>query len=279
MKLNKVLKEGETLLLDNDKEKHISKYLIKYLLNYKEEDIINNKNITKHEYKKFIEAISKYIKGEALQYITKQQSFLDLNIYVNKNVLIPRPETELLTIKTIDYINKHFKNPIIADICTGSGCIALAIKKRINRSIVYATDISLKALNIAKRNSKNNKLDIKILKGNLLYPIIKRKIKVDVIISNPPYLSKEDQIDEDVIKNEPPSALFGDINNYIKILKDSKKVLNDTAIIAFESSDNIITELEKEIKSIYKNSTIKIEKDLLEKRRYIFIFINIDKKI
>jgi len=277
MKLNNILKEGETLLLDNNKDINISKYLIKYLLKYNHLDILKNISITKKEYKKFINAIKKYINGTSIQYITHEQEFLNNNIYVDRNVLIPRPETEYLVEKTINYINKYFNKPIIADICTGSGCIAIAIKSLIKESKIYATDISKKALKIAKKNIDNNNLDIKILKGDFLEPLLKNNIKVDVIISNPPYLTKTDKIDKEVLDNEPHIALFGGINSYKKILEKSKEVINSKAIIAFELQKSISEEVKKEALKAYPNAGISIEKDLSNKNRYMFIFINIDK--
>jgi len=277
MKLNNILKEGETLLLDNNKDINISKYLIKYLLKYNHLDILKNISITKKEYKKFINAIKKYINGTSIQYITHEQEFLNNNIYVDRNVLIPRPETEYLVEKTINYINKYFNKPIIADICTGSGCIAIAIKSLIKESKIYATDISKKALKIAKKNIDKNNLDIKILKGDFLEPLLKNNIKVDVIISNPPYLTKTDKIDKEVLDNEPHIALFGGINSYKKILEKSKEVINSKAIIAFELQKSISEEVKKEALKAYPNAGISIEKDLSNKNRYMFIFINIDK--
>ncbi len=277
MNLNSAIKEGETLLLDNNKDKNISKYLIKYLLKYNEQDILKDIYISKKEYKTFIKAINKYIKGISVQYITHEQEFLSTKIYVNKNVLIPRPETEYLVEKTIGYINKYFNNPVIADVCTGSGCIAIAIKSALEESILFATDISRKALKVANKNVKKNNLDIKLLKGDFLKPIIKNNIKLDAIISNPPYLTKEDKIDKEVLENEPHIALFGGIDSYKKILEQSKEVLNSKAIIAFELQNSISEKVKEEVKRIYQNAYISIEKDLLNKNRYMFIFINIDK--
>lgn len=277
MRINSVLKEGETLLLDNNKDKNISKYLLKYLLKYNEQDISKNINITKKEYKIFVKAINKYMNGTSIQYITHEQSFYNKNLYVNKNVLIPRPETEYLVEKSIDYINKYFNKPVIADVCTGSGCIAIAIKSALEESIIFATDISRKALKVASKNIKNSNLDIKLLKGDFLKPIIKKHIKLDVIISNPPYLTKEDKIDKEVLENEPHIALFGGLDGYKKILEQSKEVLNDKAIIAFELQNSIIKKLKQEVKKIYPEACISIEKDLSNKDRYMFIFIDIDK--
>lgn len=277
MRINSVLKEGETLLLENNKDKKISKYLLKYLLRYNEQDIFKNINITKNKYKIFIKAINKYINGTSIQYITHEQSFYNKNLYVNKNVLIPRPETEYLVEKSIKYINKYFDRPKILDLCTGSGCIAIALKSEIKDAMIYATDISKKALKVANKNIKNSNLNIKLIKGDFLKPIIKKHIKLDVIISNPPYLTKGDKIDKEVLENEPHIALFGGPDSYKKILEHSKEVLNNKAIIAFELQDSILEKVEQEVKKIYPEAYISIEKDLSNKNRYMFVFINIDK--
>lgn len=213
--------------------------------------------------------------GEAVQYIIGNVDFYGNIIKVNHDVLIPRFETEELLEKSINYINKYFKNPKILDIGTGSGCIAITLKKEIPNSIVDASDISLKALKIAKENTLNNKVDINLIQSNIFENINK---KYDVLISNPPYIDINDTEIMDIVKNnEPHSALYAPNKGlffYEEILKNSKNYLNKKSFIAFEIGYKQGDKIKKIALKYYPNSNIVIEKDLSNKDRFIFIFNN-----
>ena len=137
------------------------------------------------------EGIELLNKGIPVQYIVGNVDFYGYNFKVNENVLIPRFETEELVEKTIKYINKYLDKKVdILDLGTGSGCIAITLKKELDCN-VDAVDISPKALEIAKLNAKNNNVDITFYEGDMLNPI--NKI-YDVIISNPPYIAYNEEI-------------------------------------------------------------------------------------
>lgn len=162
--------------------------------------------------------------GYPIQYLIGYIDFYGYKINVNKNVLIPRYETELLVEKTIKYIKEMFDKPYILDLCTGSGAIAIALKKQIN-SKIDASDISAKALETAKSNALENNVEINFYKKDLL---IDNNNKYDVIISNPPYVSYEEEIMQTVLNYEPHIALFAKndgLEFYNKILKQSKNNL------------------------------------------------------
>lgn len=218
------------------------------------------------------EALKKLEKGLPVQYIVGNVDFYGNTLKVNQNVLIPRFETELLVEKTINYIKKYLNENIkIVDIGTGSGAIAITLKKEVPNAKVYATDISKEALEIAKENSKDNKVDINFIEGNLLSPL---KQKYDVIISNPPYISYDEEIEEIVKNNEPHLALYAPDNGlycYKEIIKNAKKYLNEKFIIAFEIGYNQGDKLKEYAKKYFKDDCIKIEKDYSEKDRFMFI--------
>ena len=183
---------------------------------------------------KLKEGIERLQNGEPVQYIVGNVNFYGNEIKVNKNVLIPRFETEELVEYTISYIKKMFKEKInIIDLGTGSGCIAITLKKKIN-SNVSAIDISKEALEVAKENAKKNKVEIDFIQNDMLDNISN---KFDVIISNPPYISKNEEIQDIFRKNEPSLALYADnegLYYYEKIIKQAKKNLKEKFIIAFE---------------------------------------------
>lgn len=217
------------------------------------------------------EAIERYKNGEPVQYIIGDVNFYGNTIKVNKNVLIPRFETEELVEKIIKKIKNKFNKKIdVLDLCTGSGCIAITIKKEIN-SNVTATDISSDALEVAKKNVNLNNVDIKLINSDLFNNI---DGKFDCIISNPPYISYDEEIDEIVKNNEPNIALYAPNNGlyfYEEILKNIKKYLNDEFIIAFEIGYKQGESLVELANRYLNNVTISVEKDLQGRDRFLFI--------
>lgn len=234
----------------------------------------------------YLEYLQKYLpkdkqeKGEQLlkkgispQYIVGNVDFYGNIINVDKRVLIPRFETELLVEKTSNYIKNLFNKKVkILDIGTGSGCIAITLKKMIDCNMT-ACDISKEALEIAQENALNNKVDIEFINSDIFSNI---NDKFDVIISNPPYISYNEEIEEIVKNNEPSIALYAandGIYFYDKILKECSLYLQDRFLIAFEigytQGDKV-----KHLASKYlgKDINIKIEKDYANKDRFVFIW-------
>ena len=217
-------------------------------------------------------ALERLEQGEPIQYIVGNVDFYHSNFKVTKDVLIPRFETEELVDKTINYIKMYLKEPLnIVDLGTGSGCIAISIKKEINCNM-DAVDISKKALEIARMNAKENNVDINFYCGSFLEPLNK---KYDVIISNPPYISYDEEIMDVVKNNEPALALYADNNGlacYEEILKNISKYLNDKIIIAFEIGYKQGDSIKALALNYLPNARISIEKDLQGKDRFVFIF-------
>ena len=217
-------------------------------------------------------ALERLEQGEPIQYIVGNVDFYHSNFKITKDVLIPRFETEELVDKTINYIKMYLKEPLnIVDLGTGSGCIAISIKKEINCNM-DAVDISKQALKIARMNAKENNVDINFYCGSFLEPLNK---KYDVIISNPPYISYDEEIMDVVKNNEPALALYADNNGlacYEEILKNISKYLNDKSIIAFEIGYKQGDSIKALAQNYLPNARISIEKDLQCKDRFIFIF-------
>lgn len=217
------------------------------------------------------DAIKRLNNGEPVQYIVGNVDFYKSTFIVNKNVLIPRFETEELVQNTINFIKEYFNKPKVLDIGTGSGAIAISIKKDID-SNVYATDISKEALEVAKENAKRNNVDINFINTNI-YDGINEKF--DVVISNPPYIRYDEEIDEIVKNNEPHIALYADNNGlyfYEEILKNIKNILNDKYLIAFEIGKDQAEEINKLKDKYLPDSNILLKKDLEGRDRMIFIY-------
>lgn len=235
---------------------------------------MNNMEYLKKYYKGDIkEAIKRLNNNEPVQYIVGNVDFYGYIFDVNKNVLIPRRETEELTEKVLKRI-QEFTKPVIIDVGTGSGAIAVALSKKLDTH-VYASDISNDALEVAKKNSFNNEANVSFLQGDMLEPYIKNNIKVDVIVSNPPYI-KENEVIEDIVKNnEPHLALYAKndgLEFYESILKNAKKVLNDKFLIAFEIGESQANDVKDLAKKYLNDVIVEIEKDLSDKDRFVFVY-------
>lgn len=220
---------------------------------------------------KLQEGLIRLKNNEPVQYIVGNVDFYGYTINVNKNVLIPRFETELLVEKTINYINKYFNKKIdIVDLGCGSGCISVVLKKQLDCNI-DAVDISDAALKVAKENAKINNVDINFYQGNMLEPLNK---KYDLIISNPPYISYDEKIEDIVKNNEPNIALYAEDNGlyfYKEIIKNSYQYLKEKFMMAFEIGCTQKEELIKFAKKYYNDADIWVEKDLQNRDRYLFI--------
>lgn len=221
-----------------------AKILLKYILQKEESYIIANANtqLTKMQENELINCINKITEGYPLQYITNQQYFMGLSFYVDENVLIPQPDTEILVetvIKNITELGIKNKfdlgNMKVLDLCTGSGEIAISIKKYLPEVQVFASDISKNALKIAQKNANNNKVKINFIESNMFENISET---FDVITSNPPYIKTEEirKLSKQV-QNEPKLALDGGkdgLDFYKIIAKEGPKHLNKNGVILME---------------------------------------------
>lgn len=225
-----------------------------------------------HPNDNYKEALKRLNNGEPVQYIVGDVEFYHHLIKVNKNVLIPRPETEELVEKTINLINKKFPNEInILDIGTGSGCIPIALKSNIKNSHIDAIDISKEALDTAIENAKLNNQDINFYISDIFSNV---NNKYNVIISNPPYIREDEDIMPIVKNNEPHIALYAKDNGlyfYKEILKEAHNYLQKEYIIAFEIGEEQGQYITNIAKQYFPKSKIILEKDLRNFDRFIFI--------
>ncbi len=237
------------------------------------------KRINKNQVKLLKKTTLRLKKFEPIQYIIGQSEFYGLKFIVNKNVLIPRPETEELVDLIINENNKK-SNLQILDVGTGSGCIAVSLSKNLKTSNIYAIDIDLKALNIASKNSKLNNTKISVFQIDILST--KNNFtseKFDIIVSNPPYVthSEKKYMEQNVLKYEPELALFVNDNSpiifYIAIAKFAKKNLTKNGKLYFEINEQFGKEIVKMLIS-EDFSDVQILKDIYGKNRIIKCFIN-----
>lgn len=232
----------------------------------------NDWKLLQKKYKNLKPIIKKLNNNYPIQYLIGNVNFYGYEIKVNKNVLIPRFETEGLIENTIKYIKKyHLEKSNVLDIGTGSGCISIVLKKEIPTLNITAIDKSFMALRVAKKNIRNNKVNINLIRCNIFkYKPIN---KYDIIISNPPYIAFDEVIDEKC-KYEPSDALYADHNGlifYEYIIEKSKSYTNDKSILAFEIGYKQGKYLKEYAKKVYSQAKISVLKDLSNRDRYLFI--------
>lgn len=237
---------------------------LEYLQKY-----IKENNLDDNYYNKCLKELEK---GIPVQYIIGNVDFYGNIINVNKSVLIPRFETELLVDNTIKKIKKIFSNKKIdiLDLGTGSGCIAITLKKEIDSNI-DALDISKEALELAKQNAINNSVDINFINKDMT--TYKDKL-YDVIISNPPYIRYDEEIMDIVKNNEPHLALYAKDNGlyfYKQIIKNIPYITKEKYLICFEIGINQSDYIVDIAKRYLGDIDISVEKDYSNRDRFIFI--------
>ena len=232
----------------------------------------DNEEINEEILKKYFNNVLKVKQGTPIEHITHVKEFMKMNFYVDENVLIPRQDTEILVEEVIKIANKNNSIKIL-DLCTGSGAIAVSLAKYIENSEITAVDISEKALGIAKRNAKINKVENKItfVKSDLFNNLANNKF--DIIVSNPPYIKKQTiKTLEKQVQKEPLIALDGGedgLDFYKKIIKNAYIFLKYNGYLCFEigydQKQEVIDLIVKEEKYINTYS----KKDLYDNDRIV----------
>ena len=226
--------------------------------------------------KRFIDGVEKLKENEPLNYVLGYSYFYGYKMIVNENVLIPRFETEELVGLALSKYDEYFKGQKInlADVGTGSGAIAIALKKEEANLNVCASDISFDALKVARENAKNNDADITFYQGSMLDPLIENNIKLDILVSNPPYIKQDEVLDPSVKDYEPHVALFGGddgLKFYRMIFENAHKVLKEKSMLFFEIGYDQRENLTALAHEYFKDAHIEVFKDINKKDRMLFI--------
>jgi len=226
-------------------------------------------------YKSSLDALKE---NKPIQYVIGNVNFYGLKFIVNKNVLIPRFETEELVEQVVEYTKDLNKDKIkILDLGCGSGAIGLTLKSILKDSEVTLTDISKEALEVAKLNANNLNLDVTFIESDWFSNV--KLEQYDIIVSNPPYIRTDEEIEEIVKNNEPSLALYGGVDGldcYRKILANIKPYLNNKFLIAFEIGESQKEEIYDIVNKYLKDIEITCKKDLYGRNRMIFVRNKID---
>lgn len=290
MQIKELLKEGKIKLIQNeiDDANFQAKILMQFVLKQSQSFIIANgeKQLGENKIDEYNSYIDKIIEGKPIQYITNNQEFMKLKFYVDENVLIPQPDTEILVEEVINNCNKGIdertlkedsKEAIskieILDLCTGSGAIGISLAKFIKNSKVTCTDISMKALQVAKLNAEKNLVhkNMEFILSDLFENLKERRF--DIIVSNPPYI-KTEVIGalQKPVQNEPHLALDGGedgLNFYKKIIKDASKFLKPNGKIYLEIGYDQKEDVIKLLENTNQYEGIKCIQDLVGNDRVI----------
>lgn len=240
MNIKQALEEAKNILKSNNFEDSniIAKELLSYVLKKDKVYLTINldSDLTDIEYVEFTKYIEQIIDGKPLQYITQKQEFMGMEFFMNENVLIPQPDTEILVETVLDICKRYGNQSLrILDLCTGSGAIAISLSKILNTQ-VFASDVSIKALKVAEKNNVMNNTKVEFIESNLFEKINGEKF--DIIVSNPPYIKNEEiKLLSKQVQNEPYIALSGGedgLDFYRKIIDEAYKYINKNGYLCLE---------------------------------------------
>lgn len=283
MTVRELIRESEAMLDDENKDCNVAKVLFYHLANKEPHQLylMMDEEVDEDLLVAFKEGMKRYMDGEPIQYIKGKETFFSRDFTVNENVLIPRYETEELVENILYKIDDYFEDYETIDLCdvgTGSGAIAISLALEESKLHVVATDISEGALEVAKLNASDLGANIKFYQGDMLEPLIDRNIKVDIFVSNPPYIPVEQDIESVVKDNEPHVALFGGNDGlyfYRKIFSRAKEVIKDRALLAFEMGFDQRELMSEAVEHYFPNIPYEIIKDINGKDRMLFIYYNL----
>ena len=230
------------LLRRQGKEESLARFLLMYMLDESTQLFSNSfsEQLSQENEEKYFSLIEKHIKEDVpLSHLVGFEYFYDRKFKVTKDVLSPRMETEELIYRVVEYVKSTKKNNLkILDLCTGSGIIAITLKKELSQfSIdVVASDISEEAIKVAKENVQVHDATIKFIQSDIFDNIAD---KFDIIVSNPPYIDRKDEVtmQDNVLKYDPHLALFAEEEGmyfYRKIIEQANDYLNENGVIFFE---------------------------------------------
>ena len=281
--VKELIKLAESRLDDASKDVNVAKVLFYHLADKQPHELylMYDEEVSSELEAKFLAGMEEYYQGKPIQYIKGVENFFGRDFKVIEDVLIPGYETEELVENILYRIDDYFaeyQSITLCDVGTGSGAIATSLALEEPRLKVFATDISLKAVTVAKDNAKNLGANIEFMVGDMLEPLLENEIKVDIFVSNPPYIPQEQEIEAMVKDNEPHVALFGGNDGlyfYRKIFQGVEPLLQERALLAFEMGFDQRELMEAALQEYFPNDPHEIIKDINGKDRMLFIYRNL----
>lgn len=262
-----ILKEAKASLSISGKESRLASILMEEMfgMNLTQLMLHGEEPMPEADLHAFEQALKRVMNNEPYQYVLGSAYFYDAYFKVTPDTLIPRPETEEL----VDYILKHEDDngSVVADIGTGSGVIGLTLQRHWQANQVFLSDISYEALEVAKLNGKEQGIEPTYLHGDLFEPFIERGTKLDILVSNPPYISQEERhlMSPSVLKYEPMTALFAEDQGlylYKAMISNIPSVLKTNGRVYFEIGFSQGQPLLRFIEKTWPNTDAKVIKDI-----------------
>ncbi|WP_339149901.1 MULTISPECIES: peptide chain release factor N(5)-glutamine methyltransferase [unclassified Sutcliffiella] len=285
MKVYEALNWASSFLKKNDRDENAGELLLRHHMKLDRAQLFSRMQemMPMEMQSSFIFNVHKHVAGIPVQYLMGKEEFYGRSFFVSEEVLIPRPETEELVVGVLDRVKKHFgagfegagEKLSVVDVGTGSGAIAITLALENSRLSVKATDIAGESLEVAMDNAEALEADVEFLQGDLLLPFIEQDIKVDVVVSNPPYIpQKEYEGLSTVVKDfEPYRALVGGVSGlefYERFMDELPKVLKERAIVAFEVGMGQGEDVKALLEKTFPHATVEVVLDINGKDRMVF---------
>lgn len=281
MKVYEALNWASSFLKKNDRDENAGELLLRHHMKLDRSQLFSRMQemMPMEMQSSFIFNVHKHVAGIPVQYLMGKEEFYGRSFFVSEEVLIPRPETEELVVGVLDRVKKHFgsgsEKLSVVDVGTGSGAIAITLALENSRLNVKATDIAGESLEVAMDNAEALAAEVEFLQGDLLLPFIEQDIKVDVVVSNPPYIpQKEYEGLSTVVKDfEPYRALVGGISGlefYERFMDELPKVLKERAIVAFEVGMGQGEAVKVLLEKTFPGAKVEVVLDINGKDRMVF---------
>lgn len=283
-KVHEALVWASSFLAENGRESFAAEILMRHVLGdvNRTEMLMRLHDVMSEENESQLKAaVARHAEGEPVQYITGIEEFYGRTFSVNEEVLIPRPETEELVEHILTLISEHFREDetvAVADIGTGSGAISISLALENNRLNVYTVDIAEESIEVAKGNADRLGAEVTFLHGDLLQPFIVKGKKLDVVVSNPPYIpDHEIAVLETIVKDrEPMRALSGGEDGYVfyrRFMEDLPLVLKEKAIVGFEVGAGQGETVASMLRVTFPGADVYVKEDISGKDRMVFAIL------
>ncbi|QKE74400.1 peptide chain release factor N(5)-glutamine methyltransferase [Arthrobacter citreus] len=280
-KIYEALKWASSFLQEHGRDENVGEIALKHILDCNRTELLLNmrEDLEDSQWTQFQDFINKHIEGQPIQYLIGYEYFYGHKFFVNEEVLIPRPETEELVEGVLQRIQKHWNNTErleLVDVGTGSGAIAISLALESIQLTVHTVDIAAESIQVAKRNAQELHAKVHFIHNDLLNYFIEENKKVDIVVSNPPYIPHEDWLGlDDVVKNhEPYRALVGGedgLDFYRRFANDLPKVLKEKSLVAFEVGVNQGEPVADILRKAFPGAAVEVVFDINGKDRMVYM--------
>lgn len=280
LKVFEALKWASSFLKENNRDANAGEILLQHFSKLTRSQLLANLHdeLSQADFGQFKAAVELHADGTPIQYIIGSEEFYGRTFFVNEEVLIPRPETEELiyyTLRKLPAVFMEGQKLRLADIGTGSGAIAITMKLEKSNLSVTATDIADPSLEVAKKNAESLGAEVQFVQGDLLQPLINMNQKVDILLSNPPYIPNDDQKSMSVVVtgHEPHRALFAGIDGldfYRRFMEQLPLIMEVPGLIGFEVGTGQGQAVADLLKRTFPAAEVSVVNDINEKDRMVF---------